>query len=298
MTSHSSPVAAALDYVGRGWRVFPVHGIFNGRCTCGHDECSSPGKHPLTRRGLYDATTDEATVREWFRRWRRANVAIATGQDSRLLVVDIDMPKAIPSIDKLAAADRALGNTLTAATGGGGMHLYFAHPGRYLPNTSGRIPGFDGELPGIDIRSDGGYVVAPPSAHHSGGHYSWMNLATPIASLPAWVKEPDRTPLSGASATPAEFSGGGSAYGLHVLDAELDQLRRTGPGARNHQLNRAAFAIGQVVAGGELDEGAARTSLLSTALQIGLPEPEARQTIDSGFRGGAREPRSAPHRLI
>ena len=52
------PRDAALAYARRGWRVFPLHGIVRGTCTCGHPDCSSPGKHPLVRRGLYEATTD------------------------------------------------------------------------------------------------------------------------------------------------------------------------------------------------------------------------------------------------
>ena len=58
-------VSAALGYVRRGWAVFPVHGVHAGRCTCGWGDCASPGKHPLTDRGVHDATTDEGVVRTW-----------------------------------------------------------------------------------------------------------------------------------------------------------------------------------------------------------------------------------------
>jgi len=70
---------AALSYAARGWRIFPLHGIVNGACTCGRTDCPSPGKHPLVRRGLYDATTDEILIRSWWRGWRRANVGVVTG---------------------------------------------------------------------------------------------------------------------------------------------------------------------------------------------------------------------------
>jgi hypothetical protein len=109
--------------------------------------------------------------------------------------------------------------------------------------------------------------------------------------------EPERAPLYGLAAGPAKYEGNGSAYGLAVLHGELEQLRTTTPGTRNRALNRAAFAVGQIVAGGELNERHARLELLGAALAIGLPEPEARQTLDSGFTAGAREPRSAPRRL-
>jgi hypothetical protein len=266
-------------------------------CSCERPLCSSPGKHPLTRHGLYDATTDPENIKRWFDTWPHANIAIATGRESDLLVIDVDLPKAEPSLRVLEHADRSLAETLTVLTGGGGRHLYFRHPHRSLPNTSGRVPGFDEALPGLDVRSDGGYVVAPPSLHHSGGKYAWAEPDAIIAPLPDWIQEPERAPLSAGAAGPADYTGNGSAYGLHVLAAELASLQGATSGSRNHSLNRAAFAVSQVVAGGELDEHHARSELLETALAIDLPEPEARQTIDSGFRAGTREPRSAPHRL-
>jgi len=59
----SSLRESALSYAMRGWRVFPLHGFVNGACTCGRSSCSSPGKHPLVRRGLYEATTDMAPAK-------------------------------------------------------------------------------------------------------------------------------------------------------------------------------------------------------------------------------------------
>lgn len=288
----------ALRYIERGWRIFPVHGLVEGRCSCERPDCSSPGKHPLTRHGLYNATTDAGTVERWFETWAFANTAIATGRESDLVVVDIDLPKAEPSLERLQELDRALPETLTILTGGGGRHLYFSHPHRPIPNTSGRLPGITESLPGLDVRSDGGYVVAPPSLHVSGRRYEWSTREASINALPDWFREPERAPLSTLAVGPADYTGNGSAYGLYVLGAELAQLRAAVPGTRNHALNRSAFAVAQVVAGGELDEHHARSELLTTALSIGLPEPESRQTLDSAFRAGARDPRSAPHRLI
>ena len=134
-------------------------------------------------------------------------------------------------------------------------------------------------------------------AHHLWWKYLFDNANVEPADLPEWIVEPERAPLPGVSLGPADYTGNGSAYGLAVLDGELSNLKATGPGTRNHALNRSAFAIGQVVAGGELDEMHARAELLSTGLAIGLPEPEVRQTLESGFTAGDREPRSAPHRL-
>ena len=288
---------AALGYAQRGWRVFPLQGIVDGACSCQRDECSSPGKHPLVRRGLYEGTTDPAKISAWWRRWSHANIGIATGHDSGLLVIDVDLPKADRSMQRLKELDRELPATFAVRSGGGGLHLYFHHPERVLPNTTGRIPGLDEPMAGIDVRAEGGYVVAPPSRHHSSGKYLWVDANADLAELPDWIEEPESAPLSQGAAGPADYDGDGSAYGLAVLAGELEQLRDATPGTRNHALNRAAFALAQVVAGGELEQRRARSELLNTALAIGLPEPEARQTLDSGFTAGSREPRSAPHRV-
>jgi hypothetical protein len=290
----SQLVDAALSYARRGWPVFPVHGVYWGHCTCGRRECSSPGKHPLVRRGVLDASNDARVIREWWRRWRLANVAIATGNASGIVVIDMDLPVAFDSLDVLR--DK-VPRTLTALTGGGGLHLVLRAPEVHsLHNHVGRLPGVAGDLPGIDLRADGGYVIAPPSSHASGHSYEWLDSTAPIAEAPAWMRE--RAPTRAThGAAPATFIGAGSAYGLAVLRDELDRLRRAQVGSRNHQLNRSAFAIAQIVAGGELAEAAARAALLDVASYIGLAEAESRQTLESAFAAGRGSPRSAPHRV-
>lgn len=286
---------AALEYAARGWRVFPLHGIVRGRCTCAQADCPSPGKHPLVRRGHYDATTDELAIREWWRGWRRANIGVVTGAESGIAVIDVDLPTAISSLDRLVAA--ATGTTLTGLTGGGGVHLFYATEDPELGNSAGRLPGLEGELPGIDLRANGGYVVAPPSVHRSGARYEWLYEARGIAPAPTWLRQPARVSVALDGVGAARFDGDGTAYGQAVLQGELQALRSAPIGTRNHSLNRAAFAAARVVAGGELLEGVARNSLLGTALAIGLDEAEARQTIDSAFSAGVLVPRCAPHRL-
>lgn len=289
------PRDAALAYARRGWRVFPLHGIVRGTCTCGHPDCSSPGKHPLVRRGLYEATIDELAIREWWRGWRRANVGVVTGAESGIAVVDVDLPTAFASLDRLVAAE--LGSTLTALTGGGGVHLFYACEDADLGNSAGRLPGVEEELPGVDLRANGGYVVAPPSVHRSGARYSWLDDDRDLAAAPAWLRQPPRRAPVVGDVEPARFTGDGTAYGTAVLRDELQRLRAVAVGGRNHGLNRAAFRVAQVVAGGELLENAARSGLIAAAVTIGLSEAEARQTVDSAFAAGMRAPRCAPHRL-
>jgi len=285
---------ATLAYAHRGWRVFPLHGIVNGTCTCGRP-CSSPGKHPLVRRGLYAATTDEDQIETWWRRWRSANIGVATGAESGIAVIDIDLPSALGSLDDLSA--RGVAPTLTGLTGGGGLHLIYVCTDESVGNSTGRLPGIDGELPGVDLRANGGYIVAPPSMHRSGRGYEWFNAAAVIAPAPEWLKQAERSYVELGDVASVDFDGDGTPYGLAVLRDELDRLRAAQVGTRNHELNRSAFLLARLVAGGELLESATRPSLLDVALGIGLDEPESRQTIDSGFNAGLRQPRVAPHRV-
>ena len=95
-TAPSAPVVdmttllyAAVGYAS-AWPVFPCHTPKADGCTCGRRECPSPGKHPRTRNGVHDATTDRATVAGWWRHWPRANIAMATGQPSGVVVIDVD----------------------------------------------------------------------------------------------------------------------------------------------------------------------------------------------------------------
>lgn len=286
---------SALVYAQRGWHVFPVHGIVSGACTCGRDDCSSPGKHPLVKRGVHDATIDERAINEWWRRWRGANVAVATGTSSGVIVVDIDVPRGDSSLEVLEAIGRGLPVTLAARTGSGGRHLYYRAPDHRLGNPVGGLPGIEEELPGMDLRAEGGYVLAPPSDHISGARYEWIDPSVPMAQVPSWLKGCEREPVAQPPA-PA-IDGPGSAYGLAVLQGELDRIRTAPKGRRNHTLNRAAFAVARVVAGGELLEIEAHAALLAGALRIGLTEHESRMTIASALAAGKRRPRSAPHRL-
>ena len=96
------PVDAALRYARWGWAVFPCHETVRSQCSCGLADCSSPAKHPRTRRGLHDASTDPARVMAWWRRWPSANVGVRTGSVSGLVVVDVDRrPGGLVSLAKL-----------------------------------------------------------------------------------------------------------------------------------------------------------------------------------------------------
>jgi hypothetical protein len=181
-----TPLRFALGYGRRGWPVFPLHSIRDRRCTCSQTECSSPGKHPRTEHGLKDASTDRETIERWWGEWPDANVGIRTGAVSGLVVLDIDPRHG--GDESLAALERQHGplpDTPQSLTGGGGRHALFAHPG------SSSVRNKVGIACGLDLRGDGGYIVAPPSLHVRGQRYAWDLAAHPRslapAPLPGWL---------------------------------------------------------------------------------------------------------------
>lgn len=172
---------AALDYAALGWPVLPVFGVdAHGSCACGRQECAVAGKHPRTTRGLNDATVDKDQIDRWWSLWPGANVGIQTGARAGLVVLDIDQPE-IPS-ELADLIGKGVGGIPTVRTGGGGLHLYFRHPGGEVPNRV-RVLG----LP-VDVRADGGYVIAPPSRHTSGNEYIWITEGEP-PELPETLRE-------------------------------------------------------------------------------------------------------------
>lgn len=224
MTSATqTPLAAALSYASRGWPVFPVHSIRRQGtvCTCGRRECGSPGKHPRTENGLKDASRDEGVIRSWWRRWPDAGVAVATG--GTLAVIDVDTHKG--GGDSLVDACRVLGalpDTVEVLTGGGGRHIYLRVPeGVSVRCSAGQLGA------GLDVRGDGGYVVAPPSLHQSGRRYAWEASGDPdeidVAPMPdGWLARLTARPKPVSSGAAAEvFPDGQRNSGLFSLARSL-----------------------------------------------------------------------------
>jgi hypothetical protein len=181
----SDLLQAALAYAARGWRVFPCHTPTQRGCSC-RQSCGRTGKHPRTQHGLKDATTDEATIRRWWQQWPQANIAIATGVGSGVVVLDEDSYKGgDTSRVELEHTYSPLPETVQQLTGGGGVQYFFAHPGASVKN------GVETLGTGLDIRGDGGYIIAPPSLHASGKRYTWEVSHHPdemaLAPMPPWL---------------------------------------------------------------------------------------------------------------
>ncbi len=148
------------------------------------------GKHPMTMQGLKQATTDITTVNQWWADHSYANIGIRTGrrpEGAGIVVLDVDAKHGgMESLRRLEAEHGKLPETPTVATGGGGYHYLFEHPGVEVSNRQNM-------LAGLDVRGDGGYIVASPSSHISGPQYLWLPDHGPDqlrpAPMPAWLLE-------------------------------------------------------------------------------------------------------------
>ena len=176
----------ALDYAAKGFPVLPTHGLMGDYCTCGkHKSDPKPckaGKHPASEHGYKDATTNAETIRAWWVDKPWANVAITT-HGGRFFVLECDVKHGgDETIAKFFTEHGAMPPTPTARSGGGGTHWYFRYP------VGATIKSRSDVAQGVDVRGDSGYVLAPPSNHVSGGHYTWItDLSTPLADAPDWV---------------------------------------------------------------------------------------------------------------
>lgn len=152
--------------------VFPLYPVVDGKCTCRHGAtCTTAGKHPSV---------------PWARLKKGEQVdgpkgcsyGIATGERSGIIVVDTDMKETMNGEASLALLG-GLPSTFTVATPTGGFHRYYKWPGFRVRNSASELG------PGIDIRGDGGFVVAPYSKHRNGGTYTVLKNIE-IATLD-WV---------------------------------------------------------------------------------------------------------------
>ena len=247
-------IDGALELAKAGWHIFPVQ---------------PRGKQPLVR-WRDESTCDLEKVQAWWGQWPDANVGIDCGK-SGLVVVDYDGVEAPDA------------QTLSVKTGRG-VHHYFANDGEPVPNSASMI----GEK--VDVRGEGGYVLAPPSVHPSGALYEWSNLYD-VEPLPEELRskmvrkvEPRETPVA-TSSVPSE------GWGNKILRSEAAIVRTTGEGRRNHQLFESALRVLSAAKGGHLDVQLARQELMAAANDAGLDPYEANRTIDSAWdRASVRNP--------
>ena len=263
-----APNAARLDwalfYAGLGWRVFPL---------------ASYAKVPQKgSAGFLDATTDPEQIRAWWGTTPKANIGLATGAGSGIVVLDED-PRNGGDADPLR-----LPPTLTALTWSGGRHFYYAHSAPLPSDHTGKI------AKGIDAQGDGAYVVAPPSLIRHGGRqggYRWDDVALALAPLPsrivaALAPVPDnKVPTPGAN--------GAQDMGAYWLEKALAQ---THEGARNEYGHWLACQLRD----SGMSQDAAEEWIRAYHAQVpgdGYTMREALASLKSAYKRTPREPARA-----
>lgn len=281
---------AALKYASQGWAVIPVHVAAKNpatgevACSCGNSNCSAPGKHPVPLNGLHGCSTDEGVIRQWWSDMPLANVAVVCGEISGIVVLDIDPRNGgLDSLKKLQKGPQSL----YANTGGDGMHVFFKYKSgvdypKYI-------------APGLDIRSDGSYIVAPPSVHISGKKYSWGN-ADAIAEFDWLGEQINRVKKSNGhsapTATAAQYQQADVDYAEHVLELAVASVQLSDKGTRNETLNRESYSLGGFVGAGLLERTVVWEKLYKAAVAAGLDKREIESTLNRALKDGIEKPRA------
>ena len=240
----------ALLLAAAGFAVFPLH----------------PGtKIPITEHGFKDAVTNEQQIRTWWAKTPDANIGIATGAASDgLIVVDVDIDQAkgkngMVALKAWQVEHESLPPTLSVTTGRGGVHLYFRSPEPRKNTTNGEKS--------IDIRADGGYVVAPPSIHENGNEYRWN-----IPFDAELIAEADANTLAFIDSLYTRKSGGGKR-GIP---------ERVNNGERNKAMISYVGKMQQMGASDETIEAYA-AEFNETRMSEPLDDEEFEKTVDSGL---------------
>jgi hypothetical protein len=189
-TAVSQAHAQALLMASLGHAVFPLHGMKNGKCTCGNAICASPGKHPRRPNSFKEATTNLTIINVWFKNEPKLNYGVRLGQQigntgKMAVVVDVDRYKVggAEALEELEKVHGRLPATVEVLTGAGGSHYYFS------ADCSVSFAGTMGK--NIDLKVNG-YVVGPGSVHASGRRYEMeasgdLFEGQVMADLPQWV---------------------------------------------------------------------------------------------------------------
>lgn len=291
----------ALRLADRGWQMFALNpgGLPWPNCndcslTCGIAEDYEACPHLLCH-AAYAGTTAGIKLDQMFEDHPDSLLGLRTGIGSGLFVLDFDMHEGgkngIETLVKMKEAG-VLPLTVTALTGGGGVHLYYRHPGGDL-----RVPNDNrGKVgPGVDVKGDGGYVIVPPSQKtNKPNGYRWYDGRSPwqyeIADLPSSllvvisrVKEVIRR--YPAPAINVDFS----LLTTKALGEALDRLEFEMVGGRNARLYEAACRAGEAVAAGAIDLEEVKGMLEARGMAAGLSGNEINGTVRSGLRRGMHD---------
>lgn len=296
-TNHTLDIA--LDYLSRGFSIIPLQPrrknphstLLPNRIRDGKLVYNPTTGQPSKSWSVFQTRQPtRQEVEHWFRIDPQAGIGLLTGKISGTIALDIDGPDGA----KFVAEQGGVGfyDTPTNRTSRG-KHVLFVWPGFTVRN-------FVHKVPGLDLRGDGGYIAVFPSIHPTSWRYMWeIPISQPIAQVPAWLLEFIKPvePVTRPVASPRVHSGG-KAFGSVALNQEMNRVLRAQMNNRNNELNRAAFCLGQLVAGNEVDEQEAIDTLYDAAWSVGLEEREIMPTILSGLTAGKRYPRTRFTRTV
>jgi bifunctional DNA primase/polymerase-like protein len=279
---------AALAYAGRlGWPVLPL-------------------KVPAIRggRGVHDATHDPETIVHWWHEHTGANIGVACGAVSQIVVVDVDGDAGRATLAELQAVHGTLPPTPRQITGSGGLHLFFAYDAAHGLGNSVR------RLPGIDTRSNGGYAVVPPSVHpQTSRRYCWDPELHPLrlkaATMPPWLIDllaphAKASPFGQVRPAIEEDVGWGPRplYSRAALQRACEAIETAAVGEQDQTLNREAYSIGRLVGAGLMPRRLAIDCLVYSATMMGNApgrrrwhEREIQQKVVRAVREGQLHPR-------
>lgn len=283
MSDPAPMLAAALTLAAEGLPVFwlgrskrPVANCPG--CPKAEDDPShDPEACPcLTCHGFYAATTDPDRVTAIHRAVPRGLLAIRTGRVCGLAVVDIDPRNGGRVVPELMPPTRCV------RTGSGGWHLYYRHPGGTL---AAKLAGH----PGVDIKADGGYVVAPPSIHPDTGQPYRRVGDRPMVDMPPALADLCRPAEPTPAATPVTAPtpltrGRGISSPDALLAAHLAAVARAQEGDRRHVLYGAARGVARMVAAGALTHTDAYTALHAAGREAEQNDRDIHAAIIGGFR--------------
>lgn len=226
MATRTDLLDAALRYASLGWEVFPL---------------AARSKVPRRgSRGLLDATSDAETVREWWSKDPNANIGLNVGR-SGLVCVDVDPRHNGDATwsELVSELGEEVSRTVASATGGGGSHFLYRRNGKPVRSVDGALG------PGVDTKSEGGYIVLPPSIHPNGRAYAWVPGASPFDAPPVLLPKalevlcPEAVDPKASTETVATVTDRPKTSGARIVREDSGDhwlrraLERVGPGTRN-----------------------------------------------------------------
>lgn len=245
---NSNFLDAAMFYAQNNIKTFPV---------------KRQDKKPLCANGFKSATTDKVVLQEWNKKFSDCNIGIPTGHINNIFVVDVDGEQGIESLNRLELIYGKL-DAPTVITGKG-KHLYFKMPENVeLKCSTSKIANH------IDIRANGGYVVAPPSIHENRHRYTWENFVPnqDFPEAPSWL---------------ISLITNAKKQTLPVLSV-LEEIASAPEGERNDTLYKRAISLIARAKKEFSDMEEIKQNIINAAMLSGLSKGEAIKTFDNALK--------------